>query len=120
MTMTLDIPQYVSLPVHERGNSLNISFANYRLLARTCLRIIDGFSTTNAVYRLPKSRGGALDIFSDQKCLTIVIDSQEHDVSLWSCLLDSTESRCLVVCQDSEEDSWDELVEIARQELEYA
>jgi hypothetical protein len=118
MTLDLDVPQYVSLPVHERGNSLNISWENYRLLARTCLRIIDGFSTTNAVYRLPKERGGALDIFSDQKCLSIVIDSQEQEVSLWSCLLDSVKPECLVVC-DSEESSWSELAELARKELEY-
>ena len=80
-------------------------------------KIIQNVETLNALYRLPQNRGAALDIFTDQKCLTIVVDSQEQEVGLWSCLLDSTESDCLAVCEASEEDSWKELAVLARREV---
>ena len=118
MTLTPDIPEYLSrIPAHGVQTMLNISWDCYRQLAHAMLKIINEIETTNALYRLPQNRGCVLDIFSSEKCLSIVIDSEEQEVSLHSCLLDSVKPECLVVFQAAEEESWRQLAILAREEL---
>jgi hypothetical protein len=72
MTETL-LPNYLMLTLAERGDSLGISFEDYRLLARTALGATHDVSVLMAIYRLPEF-GCALDIWNGQRCLTIRIN----------------------------------------------
>jgi hypothetical protein len=118
MTFSPDIPEYLScIPAHSAETMLNISWDCYRLLAHTTLKIINELDTINGLYRLPQNRGAALNIFTSEKCISIVIDSESSEVSLHSCLLDSVKGECLAVCDLVEEESWRELAAIARNQI---
>ena len=81
------LPEYLSVAEHERGDSLGIDFENYRQLARTSLAIIEDRALTMGLYRLED--GCALDVFGRSNCLTIIIQSAQNRLLLYTCPMDS-------------------------------
>jgi hypothetical protein len=113
------LPDYLVLSPEEKGNSLNISFSDYRMLARTGLSLTQLLPATMGVYCLPSGCGAALDIWFSNRCLTIRIDSREAGqlALLLFADLDSVEQPNLLFLGDNSQESWKELDELARMEI---
>ena len=70
------------------------------------------------IYPLPDSCGCALDVFSDDCCLTIQVNSALEQIALWRADLDSPNGpQCVLIGSNSEAD-WNRLGAMARKELE--
>ena len=115
------LPEYLSLSPHERGGSVNRDRETYSYLARSALAIA-GHSQAPAfmgIYRLPEIKGCALDIFIEEKCLTIVINCEAQTIALYlSPDLDSPAPCCLLSASNSRED-WHRLKEMAKAQLSH-
>jgi hypothetical protein len=116
MTSTI-ISDYITVAPYERGTSFNVSFDDYRWLARTALGITDGLPAAMSIYKLPENQGCALDVWSTNCGLTIEIDSKLGMISLYCVALDSIEDPLCVLSLSSCEDSWRRLGAVARKEL---
>ena len=114
--MTLvDLPQYQRVGENETGGSFGIEdWETYRLLCRTALRIIEGYDATMGIYQVDSGCG--LDFWIGQLSLTLLIDCQENELSLFAAEMDSVRYRTVVV-SDSSPDSWRELGRVARKEI---
>lgn len=117
--MTTELPNYVAVSPQENGSSFRgISCDDYRMLAATVLDATQGFETTLGIYPLPDSCGVALDVFSDDCCFTIHVNSALEQIALWRADLDSPNApRCVLIGSNSVAD-WNRLKIMARQELE--
>lgn len=75
------LPAYVEVAPHECGQNLNVTFDDYRMLARTALSVTRDREATMGIYSCDD--GCALDIFSGNRCLTIQVNSQSGQLALW-------------------------------------
>jgi hypothetical protein len=114
MTET-ELPEYLTEIQRESIPSLNISWEDYRALARNALRITQMVPSTMGIYKT--GTGVALDIWSGRKCLTIRIDSDlNHICLLLAENIDSPETLC-ILSLDNSEDDWRRLSDLARREI---
>jgi hypothetical protein len=101
------LPEYLNVSQNERGGSLPIDFETYHHLARTALAIIENERLTIGLYRLADGQGCALDVFGKSNCLTIVIQSSENRLFLYTCPMDSPfgGAVCLLKADNSDDQS---------------
>jgi hypothetical protein len=118
MSAAETVPQYLSLEPTEGGSSLGIDFETYRRLAGAALSITRNIPWFMGIYRLPDGRGCALDIFTADRCATIVIDSDAEQLGLWLCAdLDSPSApECILSVSNSKSD-WKRLQQAAHRAL---
>ena len=110
------LPEYFTPPPQERGDSLGLDFETYRRLARTSLAIIKDRPLMMGLYRLEDGCG--LDIFGKINCLTIVIDSAQDQLALFTCGMDAPfGSAVCLLSADTSEKSWRKLLRIAQREI---
>ena len=119
--MNTMLPNYIAVAPYEIGTSFNVSFFDYRWLARTALAVIqDHDDASMSIYKLPDSQGCGLDIWSTNCGLTIEIDSSLGVISLYHVDLDSTENPRCLLSLSSTENNWRQLGALARKEIEKA
>lgn len=110
------LPNYVAVSREETGENFNLSWDDYRRLAKTALVVTENLETVMGVYRC--DGGCALDIWCGQRCLTIQVDSELGSVSLWlaadiDCGLDPL---CLFRSGNSAKE-WNQLTRFARKAI---
>jgi hypothetical protein len=81
LSMTTALPAYVEVACDERGQTLNVTFDDYRMLARTALAVTAARETVMGIYSC--DGGCALDIWSGNRCLTIQVNSEAGQLGLW-------------------------------------
>jgi hypothetical protein len=115
MSAVETLPDYLpSLEPSERGKTFQISFETYRWLSRTALQIVRDLETEMAIYRLRDSKGAGLDIWGNQKCLSLRLDDEQ--ISLYSAELDGGGVTCLLITANSA-DGWRQLGQVGRTEI---
>ena len=98
---------------------MNLDRETYAHLASSALSIIRQTPAFMGIYCLPDIKGCALDIFIEEKCLTIVINCEAQTIALYlSPDLDSPAPCCLISVGNSRED-WHRLKEMAKAQLSH-
>jgi hypothetical protein len=112
------LPDYLAISEAERGESLGIDFATYRVLARTALKTIADREAMMGIYRLAESKGCALDFWfvGAENCLTIVVNAAENQLCLLSSPMDGGQVVGLLTVDNSEK-GWRMLSRIAKNEI---
>jgi hypothetical protein len=115
--MTTELPNYVAVAPNECGKSFGLSVADYRMLAVTALDVTREVEAAMSMYKLPDSAGCALDVVSDDCCLTIQVNSALEQITLWRADLDSPTGPLCVLSVGNTEDDWRRLSQMARKAL---
>ena len=103
------LPEYLSLRQTERGPSLNLSPTDYRSLASTGLSIIQPFENSLMGIYQPQPKTVALDIWIQDLCLTILLDSDHRQLRLFFAHLDSFSAPVLVFAGVTSPSDWRQL-----------
>jgi hypothetical protein len=113
------LPDYLNVEKWERGGSFSVPFETYRYLCRTASAVIHEIpNTTMAIYKLQDHPGCGLDIFSAQRYLCLEIDSENSQLSLFSCHLDSVSVPVPCILQtDLSPSGWQTLSKLARKRI---
>ena len=106
MTAAETVPEYLSVRQTERGASLGISRTDYRLLAVTALSIIQPFENSLMEIYQRQSQIVALDIWIQDVCLTISINTGNGTRRLFTTGLDSPEPPVLLFAGTSSPEDW--------------
>ena len=99
---------------------MNVDGESYGHLARTALAITRDVPSFMGIYCLPEIKGCALDIFIEEKCLTIVINCEAQAIALYlSPDLDSSAPPCCLLSVGNSREDWHMLKEMAKAQLSH-
>jgi hypothetical protein len=114
--MTSALPDYLEVAPDECGVNLGLSFADYRMLAKTALAVTQARETVMGIY--PLEGGCALDIWSRNRCLTIVVNSQASQLALWlAANIDCGDDPLCILNVGNSVDDWRQLGRLARKAI---